>query len=371
MEYKDYYAILGLSKTASQAEIKKAYRKRAQQFHPDRNPGDAAAERRFKDINEAHAVLADPEKRKRYDELGMDWQAYEHVRPGAAGDPFAGFGGAGAFRSSPGGGFTYRTTIDPDDAGGGFSDFFRMFFGEGGSFASPFGGGGTRARGSGGTRTRGTRAARSSVRSAAGSGEREWDEAYGSFNAGGGAGRGPVAEGETSVTLSEVARGTERIVSVDGRRLSVKIPPGVNDGARIRLSGGAAGNGAPAGDLYIRVRVSPDTRFERHGADLVTEVPVTLEEALLGADVPVPTPTGRLRVKLRPGTQPGQEIRLAGRGLPRPGGAGHGDLTVRVKPVIPVLDDEGREAFRRFAQEHSQPDPRTPAGRQDETTHGA
>ncbi len=362
MEYKDYYAILGVPKTATQAEIKKAYRRKARELHPDRNPGDAAAERRFKDVNEAHAVLGDAEKRKRYDELGMDWQAYEHVRPGAGAgtNPFAGFAGAGAFSRSPGGGFTYRTTVDADDAGGGFSDFFRVFFGESGSFGSAFGGGRGATRTSGG---RGTSArSRSSSRSAARSNDPGWDEAFETFTRESDAPRrGPAAEGETTVTLAEVADGTERIVSVDGRRLQVKIPPGVNDGARIRLSGGAADAGAPAGDVYIRVRVAPDPRFERRGADLIAEVPVTLEEALLGADVPVPTPAGRLRVKLRPGTQPGQEIRLAGRGLPRPGGGGRGDLIVRVKPVLPTLDDHGRAAFRRFAQEHPQPDPRTAA----------
>ena len=360
MEYKDYYATLGVPKTATQAEIKKAYRKKARDLHPDRNPGDPSTERRFKDVNEAHAVLSDAEKRRRYDELGMDWQAYEQAarsgagRTGAgAGDPFAGFGGAGAFRSSPGGGFTYRTTVNPDDAGGGFSDFFRAFFGEGGSFSEAFGGGGTRVR----------RTARSSARQADRPTSTAWEDAFQDLDAGA-AGRGPRdADGETEVTLAEVAQGTDRIVSVDGRRLALKIPPGVNDGARIRLAGGVPANGGPAADVHIRVRVKPDPRFERRGADLITEVPVTLEEALLGADVPVPTPTGRLRVKLRPGTQPGQEIRLAGRGLPRPGGAGQGDLIVRIKPVLPTLDDEGREAFRRFAREHAQPDPRAAATR--------
>ena len=368
MEYKDYYAILGVPKTATQAEIKKAYRKRARELHPDSNPGDTTAERRFKDVNEAHAVLSDPEKRKRYDELGMDWQAYERVRPGtgASGFPGAGFG-TGGFAGAPGGGYTYRTTIDPDDVGGGFSDFFRAFFGEGGSFS--FGGSGGR----GGTQTRSSTRTRSrpagGSRGSSGSGDLDWDEAFQTFSTGAGADpasgdrrRAAPAEAEATVTLAEVANGTERIVMVDGRRFELKIPSGVNDGARIRLARGASGNGAPGGDVHVRVRVTPDPRFERNGADLTTEVPVTLEEALLGADVPVPTPSGRLRVKLRPGTQPGQEIRLAGRGLPRPGGAGRGDLIVRVKPVLPALDDEGREGFRRFAEGHPQPDPRARQG---------
>ena len=353
MEYKDYYATLGVPRTATQADIKKAYRKLARELHPDRNPGDAAAERRFKEANEAHTVLTDVEKRKLYDQVGPDWQAYRPGaaggarRPGAAQDPFAGF--------APGQGtYTYRTNVDPEQARG-FSDFFRAFFGQdAGAFS--FGGaprdtaGGSRAR----TRSRST--------SPIGDGDAgfDWSELDGYTDLGGiGTGR-PAggADAETEVALREVVEGGERIVNVDGRRLQVKIPPGVADGSRIRLAVGPTANGATAGDVYIRVNIAKDPRFERRGVDLVTEVPVTLEEALLGADVPVPTPTGRIRLKLRPGTQAGQEIHVAGRGLPRPGNKGRGELIVRVKPVLPTLDDEGRAEFREFAAKHPQPDPR-------------
>ena len=356
MEYKDYYAVLGVPRTATQAEIKKAYRKLARELHPDRNPGDAAAERRFKDANEAHAVLTDPEKRKLYDEVGANWQAYE--RAGAAGaagraragqDPFAGFG-------TGGGNFTYRTNVDPEQARG-FSDFFRAFFGgEGGAFSF----GGTPG---GGRTTRTSSRARSTARGAGDPDfDFDWSELDGYADLGRTAPaprRGAHADAETEVSLREVVEGGERIVNVDGRRLQVRIPPGVRDGSRIRLAVGGGGNGTAAADVYIRVKIADDPRFERRGVDLVTEVPVTLEEALLGADIPVPTPTGRIRLKLRPGTQPGQEIHVAGRGLPRPGNKGRGELIVRVKVVLPALDDRGREAFREFATRHPQPDPRT------------
>jgi curved DNA-binding protein len=339
MEYRDYYAILGVPKTASQAEIKKAYRRLARELHPDRNPGDGDAERRFKEANEAHAVLSDPEKRKRYDELGANWQAYQDVgaagRTGEWGGAFAG-GGPGA-----GTRFTYRR-VTPDEMGdlGGFSDFFRAFFGgEGGSTAGrgfgAFGGGG---------------------------GEPAFE-----YDLGGGGGfrptdpprRGADAQAETEVSLAEVARGAERMVSVNGRRLQVKIPAGVSDGARIKLAGGGARNGAGAGDLYLRVRIKPDPRFERRGDDLVTEVPITLEEALLGAEVPVPTPTGRVKLRIRPNTQNGQEIRVRARGLPRRGKPDErGDLVVRARVVLPELDEDARGDFSTFSQKHPQPDPR-------------
>jgi DnaJ-class molecular chaperone len=156
-----------------------------------------------------------------------------------------------------------------------------------------------------------------------------------------------------------VARGAERMVDVDGRRLQVKIPAGVNDGARIKLRGGGVrgGDAGSAGDLVITVRVKPDPRFERHGADLTTELPLTLAEAMLGAEVPVPTPTGSVKLRIRPNTQNGQEIHVRGRGLPKRGG-GKGDLIVRARVVLPKLDEEGQEALRALLEKHPEPDPR-------------
>jgi curved DNA-binding protein len=321
MEYKDYYAILGVPKSASQAEIKKAYRKLARELHPDTNK-DPAAEKRFKDANEAHAVLADPEKRRQYDELGANWQAYEQAGFGSGGaTDWAGFGGA------PGGTrWTYRTTGSAEDLSG-FSDFFRQFFGGGGG-SSPFGG-------------------------AAGGGFE-----YVDLSDVGGRGREQArrpagAQATAEVTLAEVATGAERMVNVNGRRLQVRIPPGVSDGSKVRLSGAVDG-----ADLVISVRVRPDPRFERHGADLRTEVPLTLAEALLGAEVPVATPTGSVKLRIRPNTQNAQEITVKGRGLPRRGSSEKGDLVVTTRVVLPKLDDEARGELERLLRERPQPDPR-------------
>ncbi|PZR61657.1 MAG: molecular chaperone DnaJ [Chloroflexi bacterium] len=329
MDYKDYYQILGVAKTASQAEIKKAYRRLARDLHPDRNPGNAEAERRFKDANEAHAVLSDPEKRKRYDTLGANWQAYQQAGDGGQADWASAFGAGN-------GSFTYRR-MRPEDLGG-FSDFFRAFFSEGAG------------------------AARFGRQSAGQQPEYETLYDFGDLSGGGIARAAPTAQAEAEISLEEVARGAERIVDVGGRRLQVTIPAGVADGARIRLAGGGVrGDAAAAGDLYVTVRVRPDPRFERRGADLVTEVPVTLSEAVLGAEVTVPTPLGSVRLRIRPQTQPGQEIRVPGRGLPRRGRAAEkGDLHVRVRVELPALDEQARADFERFAKEHPQPGPRGP-----------
>jgi len=355
MEYKDYYEVLGVPKTATQAEIKKAYRRLARQLHPDRNPTDSGSEQRFKEVNEAHAVLSDPAKRKRYDELGANWQAYQQY--GGEG-PFAGSGPSpgsagewgGAFGAGPGGTrFTYRR-VSPEEMGD-FSDFFRTFFGDSGfSFETAGGSPFEQAfefSDAGGARISPGRSARTQTMAA----------------------RAPDAHAEAQVTLAEVARGTQRTVSIDGRRIQVTIPPGVADGARIKLRGavrGTDGSNAPAGDLYLTVRVQPDARFERRGADLATEVPITLAEAITGDEVPVPTPTGHVKLRIRPNTQNGQEIHVAGRGLPRTGkgtGASRGDLIVRVRIVLPQLDDESRSEIAAALARHPQPDPRSGASK--------
>ena len=325
MEYKDYYAVLGVPKTATQAEIKKAYRRLARELHPDKNPGNADAERQFKEANEANAVLSDPEQRRRYDELGANWQAYDNAGfPGGATD-WAGFGGA------PGGVRWETRRVNAEDLGG-FSDFFRAFFG---GEQSTFGGG---RSGSGG-----------------------FDQVF-EFGDLGGAQRAvarpPEAHATADVTLAEVARGAERMVAVDGRRLQVAIPAGVNDGAKIRLRGAIKQAGGPAGDVVITVRLQPDPRFERRGADLATELPLTLSEAMLGAEVSVQLPAGSVKLRVRPNTQNGQEIRLAGRGLPKRGG-GKGDLVVRTRVTLPTLDEKGRDELAEVLGKHPQANPRT------------
>jgi curved DNA-binding protein len=334
MEYKDYYQLLGVPTTATQAEIKKAYRRLARELHPDKNPGDAAAERRFKDVNEAQAVLSDPEKRKRYDELGANWQAYQNAGFGEGSTDWAGFGGA------PGGTRWEYRRVNADDLGG-FSDFFRAFFG-GDAGSGPMGAG-------------------SSQRSAGGF---EQFFEFGDLGTGGRtvrrspASAPPRAEATAEVTLDEVVRGAERMVSVDGRRLQVKIPAGVADGAKIKLGGAIpGGDQAPAGDLVITVRVKPDPRFERRGGDLITELPLTLAEAMLGGEVPVKTPTGTVKLRIRPNTQNGQEIHIRGRGLPKRGG-GKGDLIVRTRVVLPTLDEPAREELAKVVGAHPQPNPR-------------
>ncbi len=328
MEYKDYYATLGVPKTASQAEIKKAYRKLARELHPDTNT-DPAAEKRFKEANEAHAVLTDPEKRKQYDELGANWQAYQHAGYGSGGaTDWAGFGGA------PGGTrWSYRTTTSAEDLGG-FSDFFRQFFGGASGTAGASAGAGSGGGGGfdyvdlsdfGGSR----RPARSAA----------------------------SAQATAEVTLAEVATGTERLVNVNGRRLHVKIPAGVSDGSKVKLSGAADG-----GDLVITVRVKPDSRFERDGANLRTTVPLTLHEAVAGAEVPVSTPTGSVKLRIRPNTQNGQEITVKGRGLPRRGSSDRGDLVVSTSVVLPTLDDDDRQRLGELLDRNPQPDPRQKQG---------
>ena len=326
MEYKDYYAILGVPKTATQAEIKKAYRKLARELHPDTNK-DPGAEKRFKDANEAHAVLADPEKRRQYDELGANWQAYEQAGYGSGGaTDWAGFGGA------PGGTrWSYRTSTSGDDLGG-FSDFFRQFFGGaasggGGAAGGPFG--------------------------SAPSGGFEYVDLSDLGTGRGRRAQPASAQATAEVTLAEVATGAERMVNVNGKRLHVKIPAGVADGSKVKLSGAVDG-----GDLLITVRVAGDGRFERRGEDLHTELPITLAEAIEGAEVPVDTPTGSVKLRIRPNTQNGQEIRLKGRGLPGRASAQKGDLVVTTRVVLPKLDDEARAAMAKVLEHHAQPDPR-------------
>ena len=315
VEYKDYYKTLGVSKNASAEEIKKAYRKLARQHHPDINK-KPDAEKRFKELNEANEVLSDPEKRKRYDTVGPDWERFRQ-----GGQQPGGF--QWVYTGQPG--------ADPFNGGeaGGFSDFFRTLFGEG---QADFDTGPLFGRPSARRR-----------RSVAGT----------------------DVESEVEITLAEAYKGTERSVEMrlpDGatRRLSVKIPVGVRDGQRIRLAGqGAPGSaGGPSGDLFLRVRVRPTPVFQRDGDDLRMDLPVALHEALLGAEVTVPTLKGRVSLRIPPETQNGRTIRLAGQGMPRATG-GFGDLYVTVKVVLPTkLTDKERELVNELATARAGEDPR-------------
>lgn len=354
MEYRDYYGTLGVPRDASQADLKKAFRKLARKHHPDVNAADTAAERRFKEVNEAYDVLSDPEKRKLYDQLGSNWDAYQ--RGGAQGaDPFAAFrGGQGGVR------FEYHG--DAEDLSG-FSDFFRAFF------AGDAAGGGRSRRGTSRTTTvdlddllhEASRTPTGERRRTRGSGApREpraprVDPSRGDPYAGlrieypEATDRGPLPsfEANVDVSLREVATGTDRVVQVGDRRLEVRIPQGVADGQRIRLPRTGTEH---TSDATLIVRVQPDGVFSRHGADLTRDVNLTLRQALLGDEVPVETITGkRLLLRVPEGTQPGRTFRLAGQGLPRFRGDGAGDLFVRARVALPArLDARGRELATAF-----------------------
>ena len=315
VEYKDYYKTLGVAKGASTEEIKKAYRKLARQYHPDVNKG-AEAERRFKEVNEANEVLSDPEKRRRYDQIGPEWARYQSA-PGPGNGGFQ-----WVYTGQPGG-----RTFGAEDLGD-FSDFFQTLFGGAG------GGGGFSAE----DLFRGRTGRRSRVAP------------------------GADLETELEVTLADAYKGTERAIEIKdehgrARKLTVKIPAGVRDAQRIRLGGqGAAGtSGGPRGDLYLKVRLRPHPLFSRDGDDLRLDLPVALHEALLGAEVTVPTLKGRVSLRIPPETQNGRTIRLAGQGMPRAGG-GSGDLYVTVKVVLPnKLNDDERESIRKIGERQEDP----------------
>ena len=372
MDYKDYYAVLGVPRTATTGEIKKAYRKLARQFHPDRNPGDAAAERRFKEVNEANEVLADPAKRRQYDELGVHWQEYARAgaRPGGdpfgPGGPFAGFrpagGGTGGQAGGPGG-IRFEFAGDPGD----FSEFFRTFFA--GGMAGADGGsaaGAGRGRGRGRVTTEELSGASldeilAGLGGSGGRGGAFSATSAGRAHAGGRRAAGPTAtEAAIEVTLEEAFGGAKRLVEIDGRRLEVAIPAGVESGSRIRLRGQGGGSGTDARDLVLVTTVRPHPVFSRDGPTLTRELPVTLAEALLGAEVAVTTLGGkRLLLRIPAGTQPGRIIRLAGQGMPRLRKDDRGDLLIRVRLVLPTLDERGKAAAADFLAAIDQPDPRS------------
>jgi len=321
MDFRDYYATLGVGKNASEKEIKQAYRKLARKFHPDLNPGNKAAESRFKEINEAYEVLGDPAKRRKYDELGANWRMYEQQAAQPGQDPFAGF----------------RWTVDPGGTRGGvhvvdeeemrrifgeedpFSDFFRTFFGGG----AP----------SSGRQPRGGR-------------------------------RAPARDGgdleqDVELSLEEVLGGATRRMTIhqggSAETVEVRIPAGVNDGSSVRVAGkGAPGSGGgAAGNLYLRVRVRPHRSFERQGRDLYTRVEIPLTTAVLGGEAETVTLEGRsLRLKIPPGTQNGQLLRLKGHGLPEVGRVDdRGDLYARIDVRLPRrVTPEQRRLYEALAK---------------------
>ncbi len=314
MEYKDYYKILGVDKNATEKEIKSAFRKLARQYHPDVNPDDPQAEAHFKEINEAYEVLGDPEKRAKYDQLGADWQHWQR----AGGHP--GDYDWSRWTATPGGErvhVRYGTPEDLEDLFGDsspFSDFFTSIFG-----------------GLSGTRQTGGR---------------------GGFEGFDRPRRGQDLEHEIEISLAEAYHGTTRQLTKDGRRIEVKIPPGAKTGTRVRMrgEGGSGVSGGQAGDLYLKVKVARDPRFERKGDSLYVTAPVDLYTAVLGGEVRVPTLAGDVNLKIPAGSQNGQTFRLRGKGMPKlrqP--TEHGDLYVRLDVRVPTqLTPEQRKLFEQL-----------------------
>jgi curved DNA-binding protein len=306
MDYKDYYKILGVGKTANEKEIKSAFRKLAQQYHPDKNPGSKTAEDKFKDINEAHEVLSDPQKRARYDQLGASYSQWERSgRPGGGFDWGQWAGGTGGQRVD------YRDLNDLFGGSGGFSDFFNTLFGGAGGFGGQRPGYGSRAQ----------------------------------------VLRGEDIEQPVEITLEEAFHGATRTLEKNGDRKSIDIPRGAKTGTKVRFKG-QGGPGNPPGDLFLTITVRPHNKFERDGDDLHTEVTVDLYTAVLGGEATVPTLTGDLRLTIPAETQSGKKFRLSGRGLPKlKDPAMFGDLYARVLVKVPThLSEAERELFQQLAQ---------------------
>ncbi|MFN0129266.1 MAG: DnaJ C-terminal domain-containing protein [Verrucomicrobiales bacterium] len=297
-QFKDYYATLGIARDASADDIRKAFRKLARQYHPDTAADKAKAEEKFKEINEAHEVLSDPEKRKKYDRLGARWQEFgDHPPPHGATA-----GGSEAEAQE----FHFGGT--------GFSDFFERYFSGGSRYGFP----------------------------------REWEEmAQSAASEAGRPRRGHDIEGDILVTLEEAMHGTLRPISlqtinrqtgeVQTHAFQVRIPPGATDGRRIRVPGqGEAGRrGGPPGDLYLRVRHAAHPDFSTREADLLHDLEVAPWEAVLGADIVVPTLDGSIKLKIPPDSANGQTLRVRGRGLPKPKTKERGDLLVTLRVVLP------------------------------------
>ena len=335
MDYKDYYKVLGVSKESTSEEIKKAFRKLARKYHPDVNPGDKKAEEKFKEINEAYEVLSDPEKRKKYDTLGPNWQ-----------EQFGPQFNRRAYNNN-----TYRTAPMDFDANSGFSDFFEALFGR------------TNTTNTG---NMGGRSTQDSFRKRVGDNieqpvEVTLQEAYmgasRTFN---------IQSTEVCTTCRGTGEVNNRVCTTCGgqgmmtktKRIQIKIPAGVDTGSKIRVAGeGQPGiGGGPRGDLYLVISVRADTQFERRGDDLYVDIDADLVTVMLGGEVPVPLPDGRKLVLTIPAeTQNGRLFRLSGKGMPRLRGDGNGTLFARIKVVLPMqLTEAERDLFEQLAQGRSQ-----------------
>lgn len=326
MQYKDYYDILGVSRNADQKEIKKAYRKLARKYHPDINE-DQEAEQKFKEVSEAYTVLSDPEKRKKYDKFGDQWEQYERAGVNPEDVNWGSWGNNGG---TGGGHQQYQRTVTPEEfeqmfggfsgAGGGFSDFFESLFGGGRqqrTQSSPFG--------------RGFGAQQATQR------------------------RGQDIDTPVQISLEEAFHGTSRTLQREGgERLEVNIPRGVKTGSRVRISGqGSPGAGGAAGDLYLNIKVLPHAQFSREGDDLQVTVPVDLYTAVLGGEVQVPTLERPVVLTIPPGTQNGKTFRLSGLGMPNLKNANErGDLYAEVMVELPTdLSQKERQLFEQLREQ--------------------
>lgn len=293
MAYIDYYKILGLDKSASQKEVKKAYKKLARKYHPDLNPNDPEAHHKFQEINEANEVLSDPDKRKKYDQYGEHWKHADEFEAQQQHRQYQNNQGGGSFWSSSG-------------DGNEFSDFFEQMFGGG-------------ARSSHGSR--------------------------GNYSF-----RGQDYTTELQVSLADAAKTHKQIITVNGKNLRITIPAGIADGQTIKLKGqgGPGVNGGPAGDLYITFSIPADSRFKRAGDDLYVTVPLNLYTAILGGEQIIETMDGKVKLNVKPGTQNGSKIRLKGKGFPVYKKEGtFGDLIVTYSIEIPVnLTEKQKDLFR-------------------------
>ena len=285
MAEKDYYDILGVKKTATAEEIKKAYRGLAKKFHPDKNKGNKDAENKFKEISEANAVLSDQEKREQYDRLGK-----EAFRSGGGANPFQGganpFGAGFDFSQFTGGGARARGGRRPAGGAGGFTDIFSDLFGGGGFEPGPE--------------------------------------------------RGSDLEAELTIDFRDAILGTTMDLTINSKPVKVKIPEGMSDGQRIRLrgKGGPGAGGGPTGDLNVLIHIRPHPLFERRGDDIYIDLPIKVGEAIRGGEVEVPTIHGPVRARIPAGTQGGQTFRIRGKGVKKKGGT-HGDHYYRVEITAP------------------------------------
>ncbi len=304
MTYKDYYKVLGVPNTATQEEIKKAYRALAMKYHPDKTKGAKGAEDRFKEINEANEVLSDPEKRKKYDKFGQDWKHYQEAGAQTGGFDWSKYAAGQGRQTRQMNPEEFNAMFGEEGAG----DIFELLFGQRG----------------------GSRRGR---RSAAIPGE--------DFNA------------ETTLTLEEAYRGSTRLINLHGQTIRVTIKPGIADGQDLRIpgKGGPGMNGGAPGDLYLTIRISPDTEFERKGNDLYCDLPVDLYTAILGGKTHVKTLKGAIKVDIAKGTQNGTELRLRGLGMPVYGKKDeHGNLFVKVRIQLPQnLSEAEVDMFKKLA----------------------